>query len=230
MSELSGITYRDAGVDIDAGDELVERIKPLVRRAQRREVLAGIGGFGALVELPRRLPATGAGRRHRRGGHQAAPGDRHRPPRHHRHRPGRDVRQRRGGAGRRAAVLPRLLRDRQAAGRGRRGGRARHRRGLRAGGRGAGGRRDRRDARACTRAPITISPVSASASSRRTRSSTARRSPPAMRSSGLASSGAALQRLLADPQAPRHGQAPRRQRSSRGAASSSGCSHRRAST
>jgi phosphoribosylformylglycinamidine cyclo-ligase len=52
MSEGSGITYRDAGVDIDAGDELVERIKPLVLRAQRREVLAGIGGFGALVELP----------------------------------------------------------------------------------------------------------------------------------------------------------------------------------
>jgi phosphoribosylformylglycinamidine cyclo-ligase len=46
------ITYRDAGVDIDAGDELVERIKPRVRRAQRREVLAGVGGFGALVELP----------------------------------------------------------------------------------------------------------------------------------------------------------------------------------
>jgi phosphoribosylformylglycinamidine cyclo-ligase len=52
MSESSGITYRDAGVDIDAGDELVERIKPLVRRAQRPEVLAGVGGFGALVELP----------------------------------------------------------------------------------------------------------------------------------------------------------------------------------
>jgi len=52
MSEDRGITYRDAGVDIDAGDELVERIKPLVRRAQRREVLAGIGGFGALIELP----------------------------------------------------------------------------------------------------------------------------------------------------------------------------------
>ncbi|HUL48244.1 MAG TPA: phosphoribosylformylglycinamidine cyclo-ligase [Steroidobacteraceae bacterium] len=52
MTERAGITYRDAGVDIDAGDELVERIKPLVRRAQRREVLAGIGGFGALVELP----------------------------------------------------------------------------------------------------------------------------------------------------------------------------------
>ncbi len=47
-----GMTYRDAGVDIDAGDELVERIKPIVRRTQRPEVLAGIGGFGALVELP----------------------------------------------------------------------------------------------------------------------------------------------------------------------------------
>src|SRR3989440_1929907 len=52
MTEGPRLTYRDAGVDIDAGDELVERIKPLVRRAQRREVLAGIGGFGALVELP----------------------------------------------------------------------------------------------------------------------------------------------------------------------------------
>ena len=46
------MTYRDAGVDIDAGDELVERIKPHVARARRPEVLAGIGGFGALVELP----------------------------------------------------------------------------------------------------------------------------------------------------------------------------------
>jgi len=52
MSNGQGISYRDAGVDIDAGDELVERIKPLVQRAQRREVLAGIGGFGALIELP----------------------------------------------------------------------------------------------------------------------------------------------------------------------------------
>ena len=52
MNERPGISYRDAGVDIDAGDELVERIKPLVARAQRPEVLAGIGGFGALVELP----------------------------------------------------------------------------------------------------------------------------------------------------------------------------------
>jgi len=50
--KTQGLTYRDAGVDIDAGDELVERIKPLVKRARRPEVLAGIGGFGALVELP----------------------------------------------------------------------------------------------------------------------------------------------------------------------------------
>jgi phosphoribosylformylglycinamidine cyclo-ligase len=50
--KTTGLTYRDAGVDIDAGDDLVERIKPLVKRAQRPEVLAGIGGFGALVELP----------------------------------------------------------------------------------------------------------------------------------------------------------------------------------
>ena len=52
MNKPSGVTYRDAGVDIDAGDALVERIKPLVKRTQRPEVLAGIGGFGALVELP----------------------------------------------------------------------------------------------------------------------------------------------------------------------------------
>ena len=52
MSTGPGVTYRDAGVDIDAGDALVDRIKPLVRRAQRPEVLAGIGGFGALVEIP----------------------------------------------------------------------------------------------------------------------------------------------------------------------------------
>ncbi|MGD9597669.1 MAG: phosphoribosylformylglycinamidine cyclo-ligase [Steroidobacteraceae bacterium] len=51
-SPTSPVTYRDAGVDIDAGDELVERIKPIVRRTQRREVLGGIGGFGALVEVP----------------------------------------------------------------------------------------------------------------------------------------------------------------------------------
>jgi len=52
MKEPAPVTYRDAGVDIDAGDELVERIKPLVKRSMRSEVLGGIGGFGALVEVP----------------------------------------------------------------------------------------------------------------------------------------------------------------------------------
>lgn len=52
MPKPISLTYRDAGVDIDAGDALVERIKPLVKRTQRPEVLAGIGGFGALVEIP----------------------------------------------------------------------------------------------------------------------------------------------------------------------------------
>jgi len=45
------LSYRDAGVDIDAGDRLVERIKPLAARTRREGVLAGIGGFGALFEL-----------------------------------------------------------------------------------------------------------------------------------------------------------------------------------
>jgi len=45
------LTYRDAGVDIDAGNALIERIKPLVRRTQRAEVMAGLGGFGALFDL-----------------------------------------------------------------------------------------------------------------------------------------------------------------------------------
>src|SRR5258706_9363870 len=48
-----GFTYRDAGVDIDEGDALVERIKPHARRTMRPEVLAGIGGFGGLFELPK---------------------------------------------------------------------------------------------------------------------------------------------------------------------------------
>jgi phosphoribosylformylglycinamidine cyclo-ligase len=50
--ERAPVTYRTAGVDIDAGEELVERIKPRVKRSLRREVLGGIGGFGALVEIP----------------------------------------------------------------------------------------------------------------------------------------------------------------------------------
>jgi phosphoribosylformylglycinamidine cyclo-ligase len=48
------LSYRDAGVDIDAGDALVERIKPFARKTLREGVLGGLGGFGALFEVPRR--------------------------------------------------------------------------------------------------------------------------------------------------------------------------------
>ncbi len=46
------LSYRDAGVDIDAGNELVERIKPAIKRTHRPGVIGGIGGFGGLFELP----------------------------------------------------------------------------------------------------------------------------------------------------------------------------------
>ncbi len=49
-----GLTYRDAGVDIDAGNEVVERIKPLVRATMRPEVLGGVGLFGGLFDLSSR--------------------------------------------------------------------------------------------------------------------------------------------------------------------------------
>ena len=48
------LSYKDAGVDIDAGDALIERIKPLAKKTMREGVLAGIGGFGALFEVPKR--------------------------------------------------------------------------------------------------------------------------------------------------------------------------------
>jgi len=49
---MKPLTYKDAGVDIDAGNALVDRIKPLVKRTRRPEVLAGLGGFGGLFALP----------------------------------------------------------------------------------------------------------------------------------------------------------------------------------
>jgi phosphoribosylformylglycinamidine cyclo-ligase len=52
-NDKSGISYRDAGVDIDAGDDLVERIKPHVARTMRKEVLSGLGGFAGLCALPK---------------------------------------------------------------------------------------------------------------------------------------------------------------------------------
>jgi phosphoribosylformylglycinamidine cyclo-ligase len=50
-ADQESLSYRAAGVDIDAGNEVVERIKPLVKRTFRPEVMAGLGGFGALFEL-----------------------------------------------------------------------------------------------------------------------------------------------------------------------------------
>jgi len=48
----SSLSYKDAGVDIDAGAQLVERIKPIAKRTQRPGVMSGLGGFGSLFELP----------------------------------------------------------------------------------------------------------------------------------------------------------------------------------
>ena len=50
--QTTGLTYRDAGVDIDRGNSLVERIKPIAQATRRSGVLQGLGGFGALFELP----------------------------------------------------------------------------------------------------------------------------------------------------------------------------------
>ena len=111
----NGLTYAEAGVDIDAGNALVERIKPAAARTTRPGVMAGLGGFGALFDLkaagyadPILVAATDG------VGTKLTARDRHRPARHRRHRPRRDVRQRPGLPGRRAARLPRLLRHRQA--------------------------------------------------------------------------------------------------------------------
>jgi len=51
-SNSTPISYKDAGVDIDAGNALVERIKGVAKRTRRPEVMAGLGGFGALCEIP----------------------------------------------------------------------------------------------------------------------------------------------------------------------------------
>ena len=52
MTSSEGLTYRDAGVDIDAGGRLVDRIKPIAQRTTRPGVMGGLGGFGALFEIP----------------------------------------------------------------------------------------------------------------------------------------------------------------------------------
>ena len=54
-SDKTSITYRDAGVDIEAGDALVEQIKPFAKRTLRPEVMGGIGGFGSLFAMPKKF-------------------------------------------------------------------------------------------------------------------------------------------------------------------------------
>ncbi len=49
---MSSLTYQDAGVDINKGNDLIEKIKPIAKSTARKGVLAGLGGFGAMFELP----------------------------------------------------------------------------------------------------------------------------------------------------------------------------------
>ena len=148
----NSLTYRAAGVDMEAADALVETIKPLARATNRR------GRDGRPRRLRRAVRPegrgicrSGAGLRHRRRRDQAQGGDRDRHPRHGRCRSGGDVRQRHRGAGRRTVVLPRLLRDRQAGPAPGEGSDRRHRLGLQRGRLRPGRRRDGGDARAVPR-------------------------------------------------------------------------------
>jgi phosphoribosylformylglycinamidine cyclo-ligase len=52
-SPNTGLSYKDAGVDIEAGDALVDRIKSVAKRTSRPEVMGGLGGFGALCKIPK---------------------------------------------------------------------------------------------------------------------------------------------------------------------------------
>jgi hypothetical protein len=108
----------------------------------------GAGGLRRPVRAaPGPLQAAGAGLRHRRGGHQAAPGHRPATPRYGGHRSGGHVRQRHRGGRRRAPVLPGLLRHRQAGPGGGQQRDRRHRRGCELAGCALAGRRDGGDAR-----------------------------------------------------------------------------------
>ena len=57
----TGLSYKDAGVDIEAGDALVDRIKSVAKRTTRPEVMGGLGGFGALCKIPKGLRRTSFG-------------------------------------------------------------------------------------------------------------------------------------------------------------------------
>ena len=145
VSQAHSMTYRDAGVDIDAGDALVERIKPLVARRDGRKfwrasaALAPSWSCRARYRRPVLVSGTdGVGTKLRLAIERA--------PRHDRYRSGRHVRQRRGRPGRRtvffSTTTPPGKLDVEVA-----EGDRRHRRGLCAGRRGTGRWRDRGNAR-----------------------------------------------------------------------------------
>ena len=51
----ASLSYKDAGVDVEAGNELVERIKPFVKETRRSEIISGLGSFSALSKLPKHI-------------------------------------------------------------------------------------------------------------------------------------------------------------------------------
>ncbi len=159
-SGKNGLTYSDAGVDIDAGNLLVEKIKPAVRSTRRPGADGEIGGFGGLFDLKAAgftdpvLVAANDG-----VGTKLKIAIDANLPRYGRHRPRRHVRERSGRPGRGAAVLPRLLRHRQARSRAGCVDRRRYRSRLPRGRLRADRRRDRRNAGHAIPTATTIWPV-----------------------------------------------------------------------
>ena len=58
INKKKSISYKDAGVDIKAGDQLVSNIKPFAKATNRPEVIGGLGGFGSLFEIPKKFKKT----------------------------------------------------------------------------------------------------------------------------------------------------------------------------
>ncbi len=110
---MGDLRYADAGVDIDEGNRAVGLIRRTIASTHNPQVLGGIGAFSGLFALdPGSAPGHGARLERRRRRHQGQGRDRDRAARHGRRRPRQPLRQRHPRAGRRAALLPRLLRDR----------------------------------------------------------------------------------------------------------------------